>query len=87
MRNFIAFALLALGGVIAIPSQKEKAKTIEPATNKNLNTWIHLLSYGANLQLKGSTLVEYNNKLLLFGGCRIDLSCSNTLYVLDILYD
>lgn len=48
------------------------------------NKWTLLKAYNKILKLKGGTMVQYKDKLVLFGGCSIDLECSNTLFVFDI---
>lgn len=52
-------------------------------TPNNKNLWVPILSYGDKLKLKGASMVHYKGKLIIFGGCRLDLSCSNTIFLFD----
>ena len=48
------------------------------------NKWTLVKKYPDILKLKGASMVSYENKLIIFGGCREDLTCSNTVYSFDI---
>lgn len=49
-----------------------------------LPNWQELKAYDKRLQLKGASMVAFESKLVIFGGCDLDLECSSELYVFDI---
>jgi len=66
---------------------KQLAETASQVIKKSsypVNKWTLLKKYPDEFKLKGASIVSYENKLIIFGGCREDLTCSNSIYSFDI---
>ena len=48
------------------------------------NKWTMVKKYPDDYKLKGASMVSYRGKMLIFGGCKEDLTCSNSIFAFDL---
>lgn len=71
----------SLGGFVSF------AQTGTSADKKNTypaHKWTLLKKYPEEFKLKGASMVSFEDRLIIFGGCREDLTCSNSIYSFDM---
>lgn len=64
--------------MLAESSSTEVKKTTYPP-----HKWTLVKRYSDSFKLKGASMVNFQGKIILFGGCREDLTCSNSVYAFD----
>lgn len=80
----MAFKPADLGSVVMMA---ESSSSVVKKSSYPKNKWTLLKRYPDEFKLKGASMVSFEDKLIIFGGCRPDLTCSNAIYSFNILQE
>ena len=56
----------------------------EEETEFPKNKWVEVQTYDKVMHLKGASIVRFGEVLIIFGGCKLDLTCSSSVYAFYI---
>jgi Kelch motif len=74
----------SLGGFVSLA---QTGTAGEKKTSYPPHKWTLLKKYPDDFKLKGASMVSFEDKLIIFGGCKEDLTCSNSIYAFDTIQE